>query len=187
MKGNGVDPGYIYAYPVQNGAVSPTPVLSRPADLLIDFSVSFITDSTLVITDPAYGAAYVSMSPDFKFAVLSKIVIPGEGATCWSVYAPRFNTVYVIDAGSPNITLVDPATGAKKGTAVLDAANGGVFDSQIDRTYLYSLRAKPVVTVLSNDGLNHGVLPKEIQSFDLSAYGPRQGFQGMAIYPSSGL
>lgn len=117
----------------------------------------------------------------------TKIAIPGEGATCWSVYSPRFNTVYVIDAGSTNITLVDPLSGAKKGTVVLDAANKGAFDSQIDREYLYLLRGTPAVSVLVNDGLNHGVLPTEVQSFDLSAYGPRQGFQGLAIYPSSGL
>jgi hypothetical protein len=38
--------------------------------------------------------------------------------------------------------------------------------------------------VLSEMGLTHGKLPTEIQSLDLSVLGSRQGFQGMAIYPS---
>lgn len=186
VKGNGVDPGYIYAYPVNyDGSVSTTPIVSRPSELLIDFSVSFIDDSNAVITDPVYGATLVDVSWDFKFTVQTKIVVAGEGAICWSVYSPRFNTVYLIDAGSTNITLVDPQSGAKKGTVVLDAANKGGFDSQIDREYLYVLRGTTTVSVLSNDGLNHGVLPKEVQTLDLSAFGPRQGWQGMAIYPSS--
>ena len=188
MKGNGVDPGYIYAYPVNyDGSISTNPVISRPSELLIDFSVSFIDDSHAVITDPAYGAALVDVSWDFNFSVQTKIIIPGEGAICWSVYAPRFDTVFVIDAGKPNITLVDPWSGAKKGTVTLDAANKGGFDSQIDREYLYVLRGAPAISVLYADGLNHGAIPIEVQTFDLTAVGPRMGFQGMAIYPSSGL
>lgn len=183
-----MDPGYIYAYPVNNdGSISTTPVVSRPSELLIDFSVSFIDDSHAVITDPAYGAALVDVSWDFKFSVQTKIVIPGEGAICWSVYAQRFDTVFVIDAGTPNITLVDPQSGAKKGVVTMDAANKGGFDSQIDREYLYVLRGTPAISVLYTDSLNQGVIPKVVQTFDLSAYGPRMDFQGMAIYPSSGL
>jgi hypothetical protein len=185
VKGNGVDPGYIYAYPVDEwGSISHTPVISRPSELLVDFSINFIDDTRAVITDPAYGAAFVDISCDFKFTVQNKIVIPGEGATCWSVYAQRYDTVLVIDAGSTNITLVNPANGNKKGTVVLDAADGGVFDSQIDRQYLYSLRKTPVVSVYDVDGLNYGRVPREVQTIDLSAFGPRNNFQGMAVYPS---
>ena len=149
--------------------------------------MSFIDDSHAVITDPAYGAAFVDVSSDFTVSVQTKIAIPLEGATCWSVYAPRFDTVFVIDAGQPNITLVDPATGAMTGAVQFDAANMGCFDSQIDREYLYVLRGTAAVSVLYTDSLNQGVMPKEIQTFDLSALGPRMQFQGMAIYPSSGL
>jgi hypothetical protein len=188
VKGNGVDPGYVYAYPVNHdGSISTHPVVSRPSELLLDFSVSFIDDTHAVISDPAYGAALVDVSWDFKFSVQTKIVIPGEGASCWSVYAPRFDTVFVIDAGHPNITLVNPASGAKKVQVVMDAANMGGFDSQIDREYLYVLRGTPAISVLHTDSPNQGVIPKEVQTFDLSAYGPRMGFQGMAIYPCSGL
>ena len=183
-----MDPGYIYAYPVErDGSISTYPIVSRPSELLIDFSVSFIDESHAVITDPAYGAALVDVSCDFEFSVQTKIVIPNESASCWSVYAPRFDTVFVIDAGHNNITLVNPATGAIKGTVFMDPANMGGYDSQIDREFLYVLRGSPAISVLNTDSLNEGVIPKEIQTFDLSALGPRMDFQGMAIYPSSGL
>lgn len=188
VKGNGMGPGYIYAYPILfGGFISPAPIVSRPSALLLDFSVSFIDDHHAVITDPTYGAALVDVSWDLQFTVQTKIVVQGEGGICWSVYAPRFDTVFVIDAGTPNITLVDPASGAKKGGVVMDAANMGGFDSQVDRQYLYVLRGTPTVSVLDIGRLNCGPTMKEVQNFDLSALGPRMDFQGMAIYPSSGL
>lgn len=186
VKGNGMDPGYIYAYTVSPcGTIDTIPIISRPSDLLLDFSISFIDDSHAVITDPSYGAALVDVSWDFQFTVQTKIVVPGESATCWSVYAPRFDTVFVIDAGSPNMTLVDPASGAKKGTLTMDAANMGGFDSKMDREYLYVLRGTPMVSVFDANGLSHGALPKDIQTFSLSAVGTRINLQGMAVYPSS--
>jgi hypothetical protein len=68
---------------------------------------------------------------------------------------------------------------------VLGAKNKGGVDAAADREFLYVLRVGPAVSVLDNTGLNHGVTPRIAQNFDLSAYGPRVGFQGMAIYHSS--
>lgn len=186
IKGNGKDPGFIYAYPVKHdGSISTTPIISRPAELLVDFSISFLgDDSRAIITDPAYGASIVHISEDFKFSVATKIPIAGEAAVCWSVYSQRFNTIYVFDVGVPNITLIDPWTGAIKGTIAQPASDAGSVDAAIDREYLYSLKSAPFINVIKNDGLNHGVIPKQIQSFDLSSLGSRQGFVGMAIYPS---
>src|ERR1700709_289927 len=82
VKGNGKDPGYIYAYPVRHdGSISTTPVISRPAGLLVDFSISFLgDDSRAVITDPAYGASIVHISPNFEFSVTTKVPIAGQQA-----------------------------------------------------------------------------------------------------------
>lgn len=91
-----------------------------------------------------------------------------------------------MDAGSANITLVDPSSGAIKGAAVQPnfSVAKGSLDAKTDRNYLYVLRGGPYVSVLDNTGLNHGEIPREIQSLDLSSLGSRQGFMGMAIYPS---
>jgi hypothetical protein len=92
-----------------------------------------------------------------------------------------------MDAGSANITLVDPQTGNIKGAVVQSdfATNKGNFDAALDRTFLYVLRGGDAVSVLDNTGLSHGEIPREIQSFGLSVLGSRQGFQGLSIYPSS--
>ncbi|KAG0648291.1 hypothetical protein D0Z07_5393 [Hyphodiscus hymeniophilus] len=186
IKGNGVDPGFIYAYPVEkDGSISTRPVLSRPAELNVNFAVSFIDDAHAIIVDPSFGSALVDVSSDLKFTVQYKLVVAGQKAICWSVYAPRFGVVFAIDAGTGIITIVDPQTGGNKGAISLDAPNGGAFDSKIDRSYLYVLRGTSAVSVLNTNSVNQGKTPQEVQTFDLSKYVPRIGLQGMAIYPSS--
>lgn len=185
VKGNGVTPGYIYAYPVSKGSISWTPIISRPSELAIDFSISFLgSDNKAVITDPSYGASLVDVDDNFVFTVSKKIPIAGEAAVCWSQYSARFNTIFISDGGNTNITLIDPETGAIKGLAVQSAAGAGSLDSKLDQTYLYVLKGAPLIGVSDLLGLNSGKLPVEIQSFDLSSLGSRQGFQGLAIYPS---
>jgi hypothetical protein len=183
-----VTPGYIYAYPVSHGSISWTPTISRPSELAIDFSISFLgSDQKAVITDPSYGASLVDIDDNFVFTVSKKIPVAGEAAICWSQYSARFNTIFLIDGGVTNVTLIDPETGAIKGLAVQSAAGGGSLDSKLDQTYLYVLKGAPLIGVSDVSGLNEGKLPIEIQSFDLSSLGSRQGFQGLSIYPSCEL
>jgi hypothetical protein len=185
IKGAPPTPGSIYVYPVVYGQVSTTPVISSPATLLVDFSFNFLgSDSKAVVTDPAYGASFVDISSTYTVTVSKKIVVAGQAAICWATFSERFNSVALIDGGGPTVTLVDPSSGDITGVVNLDAAGSGALDSKLDRTYMYILRGAPMVSVLSEMGLTHGKLPTEIQSLDLSALGSRQGFQGMAIYPS---
>jgi len=161
-------------------------VISKPATLLVDFSLNFLgKDDSAVITDPAYGASIVDISKSFAVTVATKVVVTNEKAICWAVYSDRFNTIALLDGGSPTVTLVDPASGAITGNFTMDTKYMGAFDSALDRTFLYILRGGPAVTVVGNMGLTHGKVPTELQSLDLSSLGSRQGFVGMAIYPSS--
>jgi len=186
IKGAPPTPGSIYVYPVVDGWVSTTPVISNPATLLVDFSLNFLgTDDKAVVTDPAYGASLVDISSSYDVTVSKKIVIPTEVAICWSAFSPRFNSVVLLDGGSPSVTIVNPDSGAITATVALDAKNAGAFDSKFDRTFLYILRGGSAVSVLDNTGLTHGNVPTEVQSLDLSSLGSRQGYQGLSIYPSS--
>jgi len=186
IKGAPPTPGSIYVYPVIQGAVSTTPVVSKPATLLVDFSLNFLgSDDSAVVVDPTYGASLIDISPSYAVTVSKQIVVAGEAAICWSAFSDRFNSIALLDAGKPTVTLVSPASGDITGVVALDAANKGAFDSKNDRTFLYILRGGPAVTVLGDMGLSHGKLPTVLQTLDLSALGSRQGFQGMAIYPSS--
>lgn len=185
IKGTPPTPGSIYVYPVVDGYVSTTPVISKPDTLIVDFSLNFLgTDDKAVVTDPAYGASIVDISKSYAVTVSKKIVVADEKALCWATYSDRFNSIALLDGGSPNITLAD-VSGAITGTFALDTKYMGVFDSALDRTFLYALRGGPAVTVLGDMGLSHGKVPAVLQSLDLSSLGSRQGFAGMAIYPSS--
>ncbi|KUJ20110.1 uncharacterized protein LY89DRAFT_682894 [Mollisia scopiformis] len=188
IKGMPPTPGFIVAWPVlSSGVISSTPMISSPSELVVDFSIDFLgSDSSAVITDASYGASIVSISPTFSVSVAVKTVIPNQGASCWSAYSSRFNTIFVMDGGNPNITLLDPATGAIKGVEVQDAAGKGSFDAKVDRNFLYVLRGGASVSVLDLTGLvGKGTSGMQVQSLDLSALGSRALWTGMAIYPSS--
>ncbi len=137
-----------------------------------------------MLTDPAFGASILSISADFDITEKAHIPIPFQGADCWGAYAPRFNSAYVIDAGNPNITVVDPASGAVKGTIAYDASAKGGFDTAVDRSYMYVLAGGDYVVVLDLEGSHEGVVARQVQQFDLAGLGPRRQWQGMAVYPS---
>lgn len=147
--------------------------------------MSFLgSDSQAVVADPAYGASLVAISPSYEVTVDKAVVVANQGAICWSTYSSRFNTVFLMDAGKPNITLVDPGTGAIKGVTQLNVDGKGSLDAAVDRSFLYVLRGSSTVTVLGLKGLNNGKVASDIQNLDLSALGSRQGWTGMGIYPS---
>lgn len=183
IKGS-TEPGYIYAWPAQNGKVSMTPVVSQISDLMLDFSANFPgSDSRLLVTDPSFSAAFLDVSPSYQVTETAHIEVPGIGAACWSAYAPRFNSAYVINAGFTNITIHDPATGNIKGVINFDASAKGGLDTAIDRIYMYVAGGDASIILIDLSGSNSGKLPHQIQDLDLSALGNRRGWQGMAVYP----
>ncbi len=174
-------PGYLIVFPVnRNGDVGTNPVVSQIKDLILDFSINFLgSSSRAMITDPSFGAAFVSIGSDLKVTETNHIVIPLQGAACWGVYSPRYDTAYVIDAGHPNITLLDPGSGTTKGVVTYDAAAKGGLDTVINRQWLYTLTGDDSVVVVQLEG-NGG---KEVQKFSLAKYGPARGWQGLAAWP----
>ena len=178
-------PGFIYAWPVNLGKVSTEAVINSLPDVILDFSMNFLgSDGRLIITDPSFGASIVNVSPKLTISEDKHVAIPNQGAACWSAYASRFNSAYVIDAGHPNITIVNPASGAIKGVINYNATAKGGFDTAIDRTFMYTLASTPSIVVINLMGSDSGKTPTQLQLLDLSSLGSRQGWQGMAVYPS---
>ncbi|KAM3555648.1 hypothetical protein ARSEF4850_005889 [Beauveria asiatica] len=187
VKGNGesglTGRGHIYAYKVLNGQINSQPVISRPPGLMLDFSLSFFSDSAAVVTDPAYGASYISIARDLSVTVSNQITIPDQGATCWSVFAPEFDTVYLSDGASPNITALDPVSGKTKFVIPGDSQSTGSFDSAVDRSSLYVLQGSAAVSVFDLRGSKSGDrTPRLFQYLDLTSLGVRSGWIGMGIY-----
>ncbi|RCI13347.1 hypothetical protein L249_0797 [Ophiocordyceps polyrhachis-furcata BCC 54312] len=156
IKGDGKGLGYLYAYRVVNGKVDPTPVISRPPGLMVDFSLTFFSDDAAVMTDAAYGASYLALGKDLSATVSKKIEIPGQNATCWSVYSPAFNAVYVTDVKSPNITTLDPTSGEIKFVSPGDKKAMGSVDAIADRSWLYVLQAIPAIARFDLRGSDNG-------------------------------
>lgn len=186
VKGNGMDAGFIYAYRVSwGGTIATKPIVSRPSELAVDFSISFLgSDSRAIVTDPSYGASIVEVNSQYEFSVQKKIPVAGEKAICWSVFSRGYDTVFIFDGGVTGITMIDPWSGAIKGTIPGAKETMANLDAQTWKQYMYVLNGAAYVSVVDNSALERGETPSEVQNFDLSGLGSRQGFQGMAVYPS---
>ena len=182
IKGDGTGSGYVYAFPVVDGCVSDHAVVSRPEELKLDFSITFMTDESAVISDPSYGASFVHIDDDLKVSVSHLINITGEGATCWSRYSREFDSVFIFDAASPNITTLDPATGNTKYVIPGKAAGMGALDSVIVGDWMYTLEGAAAISVVDLKG---GKVPSVSQYFSLADVGSRPNFSGLAAYTPS--
>lgn len=182
IKGDGTGKGHIFAYPVKDGAVDPKPVISRPKELLLDFSLTFLSDSAAVITDPAYGASRLSISSNFSVSVNNRVEIPGQMASCWSVYSPEFKAVYILDGATPDVTTLEPETGNIKYVIPGDKRGKGAFDAIADRSSLYVLQSSPAIAVFDLEGSGGKAKPSVSQYLDLSSLGERAPWIGMAVY-----
>ena len=191
MKGDATasppkEPGYFYAWPVQNGTVATNAVVNSIEAIKVQFSMDFLGgDGRALVTDSSYGASIVEVDyPSLTISEKHHIVVPYQGATCWAVYAERFNAAYIIDGAHPNITVVDPNSGAQKAVITYDMSAIGGYDTAIDRTYMYVLTGDASVVVIDLEGSNHGNVSSQVQKFSLAAEGDPSHWQGMAIYPS---
>lgn len=120
---------------------------------------------------------------DGKPKQTAKITVDGQLAICWSAYDPATGQGYLLDAGRTNVTVVDIASGKELPSIIADLPNnngtqGGLFDTAIIDSYAYSLADPNGVVVLD---LKAGT---QAQYFDLSSYGSRVRWEGMAVWPS---
>ena len=149
----------------------------------MDFSLTFLgSDSSLLVTDAIGSVSIVTVSSSLNITEKTQIALPAdEGVACWSVYGASLSEAFIISGSNPNITIVDPSSGAVEGFITLAASDMFGFDSAIDRTHMYTLAntANIAVTDLAAKP------PKEIQNFDLSSVGNRKDRQGMAVYSSA--
>ncbi|CAM1506598.1 Fc.00g062390.m01.CDS01 [Cosmosporella sp. VM-42] len=184
VKGaDGKTPGYIFVYPVQHGEVSETPIVSRPPEIPLGFGTVFTSETTAIITDPSYGAAYVNIARDYTVTVSHKITIPNQKAACWVRASRNFDAAYILDGGNSSVVTLDPFSGKTK--YVIPGAVGtmGNFDGVVDRSWLYALQATPAITVFNLKGSQHGrKIPSVAQTLDLSALGNRAAWTGLAIW-----
>jgi hypothetical protein len=184
--------GAFHIFPVTaSGNISTTPIVSTLAEIdFFLFGFSFLSDSKGYATDAGYGGALISISPTFQVTVDSTVVIPDQVFTCWTSYAPRFNSIFLADACIPNVTVVDPVTNIHKGYLHQDVGSIGSLAVKLDRNFLYVLKAISTISVTDLTGIdsprnNFSLGPESlIQTVDFSGITQRPFVSGLTIYPA---
>ncbi|KAF4953560.1 hypothetical protein FGADI_5896 [Fusarium gaditjirri] len=177
IKGNGMENGFVYAYKVENGRVSEEAVKSQPNNLPVAFGMSFVSDTSAVVSTPAYGAAFVSITNDLTVITKTKITVPEQMITCWTATSAGSSSVYLLDGAVPDVTALNTETMAIGRTLPGYAAGKGNFDAIISGSKLYALQATAAIAVFDLKHNSYG--PKVI---DLSGLGNRASWTGMAVY-----
>ncbi|PQE33495.1 3-carboxymuconate cyclase protein [Rutstroemia sp. NJR-2017a WRK4] len=186
LKGTPTTTGTFISYPVtstpHNHSISTTAIISQPPQIHISFGMSFISASSLLVTDPSHGASLMSISSStHQLTETHSIPVAGQGAICWSVFNPSLNEVYLMDVSHPNITAVDAQTGAIKRVLEQDASTLGSLDAELaggrnGNAFLYVLKASGMVTVAET---KRGVVK---QTLDLNGLGSGKTLMGLAIW-----
>ena len=188
VKGNPdskpVKPGSFAAWPVVKGSVcEDNAVVTQDSNIILDFGFSFVDETTVFLSDPSFGAAFLRTEANLSLVEEAHLVIPGQGAICWTQYWQPGGTLYAIDAGINQIHTISASTRTLESpiivTGLESSANvSGVFDSAINNGLMYSL--------LDANGISVVDLAKkvQVQYFDLEGFGSRQYYTGMATWPS---
>lgn len=169
--------GYFATFPVNRGIVADKPILSQIPDILMQFSITWLDEHRLLLSDPAYGVSILNVAKDLQITELAHTKIPDETAICWTNYDPALNMAYAIDVGRPYLTKINPSSGAMEGRINIDKNLVGMFDSSILNNKMYSLSGVNGVVVTDL------VAEKQAQFLNLTGFGERAHYQGMAVWP----
>jgi len=189
--------GTFYIWPVSsNGAVTHTPVINILPETFsfFVFSVSFLSDSKVYVTDGAQGGALLAVSDSYELSTITKNVVKDQVTICWSQYAPRFNSIFLADIGVSNLTIISSLTGLATGVIEQDQAAIGSFGLAIDGTNLYTLKGDTTITITDLTGFNNPrnagkdwAFSNQFQSFDFKDIIPESErpvvAAGITIYP----
>ena len=82
----------------------------------------------------------------------------------------------MMDGGVSNITVVDAKMGAIKSVIGQDDMGMGSLDARLGGGFLYVLKKAPEISVVETES------GKTMQNLNLTSFGSRQGFVGMATW-----
>ncbi|KAK4230521.1 hypothetical protein QBC38DRAFT_29771 [Podospora fimiseda] len=170
-------PGSVFSIPITNSSFGPLQE-SQPESLLLEFSMTFLNDSSAVITDPSFGAALVDTSSPENITLAKRTEIPDQKATCWSVYSDEKQEIYVADNANKDITVLDAGSGEIKRVIKGPEGAEGSLDLVLFGERLYVLQAASGISVLDVEGGEEEV----VQSLDLGEVGDRRGWMGMGVF-----
>lgn len=171
-------PGTNFVYPVTNGKVSTTAVVTQVQNMTGNFGFTFTAPDKVLMSDVVYGGSSLSIGQDFKTVETSRVT--GDNATsCWAAHSSELDKGYIVNAGNASFGVVDSKTGSFDGPLEFDPAFMGIFDTVVDGTtayFLSGIAALGVVDLTCTCGTT-------LQKLDLSSDFPsRKDWQGLAMY-----
>ncbi|TVY57955.1 hypothetical protein LCER1_G002355 [Lachnellula cervina] len=188
VKGNPMvnNTGFISAFPVDNGSVSPQEMRSSPNGTAVLFGVTLLPGSNdkIFMTDASFGAATVSLSAGLIGSTAASTKIDGQMATCWATFSGATGTAFVTDVLVNHLVEIDPASGAIVKATAGATGNLGMIDLEGKGNFIYALApgnttagTPAMVTVWDVSG-GKGTA-KVVQNF--APQGVTDTVQGMAI------
>jgi hypothetical protein len=172
-------PATFFAWPIINGKVSTIPVISQPSDLSLAFGATFIDNTHIWLADVAFGAAELTVQPDFHLQEIEHVLVAGEQALCWVTHVPSLGNIYLTDGAKSEVTVLNTVT-ARLTIFDFNTTDNGGFDNVEYQKKLYVLTG--IGTVNSFDLT--APTPSVLHSVDVSA-GDKSGMEGLALWPAS--
>jgi hypothetical protein len=188
VKGNPgskpVQSGSFSAWPVVDGLVcEEDAIVTQDPNIILNFGFSFVDESTIFLSDPSFGTAFLGTGGNLSLAEETHLIIPDQVAVCWTQYWQPSETLYAIDAGINQIHTINASTRTLETPIIVTgmgtSANvSGVFDSAVNNGLMYSLLDTNGISVVDL------VKKEQVQYLDLEGFGQRQYYTGMATWPS---
>lgn len=159
-------------------------IRSTPKGTAVLFGSQIIPGTSKVFaSDASFGAAILDIDlTTGRATTLSTQKIQGQGATCWSAFAPATGTVFVTDVSVPRIVEMSAANASIISMMNLaDTGASGFIDLKASGEFLYALApgngtVEPMILVMDLSG--GPATAKPIQMFSL---------QGMANASAQGI
>ncbi|KAI4102193.1 MAG: hypothetical protein LQ339_004717 [Xanthoria mediterranea] len=130
--------GFLSILPVGKGRIGTQDTRTSPAGTAVLFgSVPIPGTKDIFATDASFGAATISTQG--TPAIIHKVKIEGQKATCWAAISAATKTAFVADTLQDNIVEVDPRTGAILQNTKLMQGNPGYVDLLVGGKFVYAL------------------------------------------------
>lgn len=182
--------GSLLVWPVENGKPRQSdPIITQIEGIPMDYAFTWTSNNQFMLVDPSYGASMMVVGPAPNFTVTERFHnhIGRNNFSCWSAWEPKLQSLYVIDAQHNEIFILDDSSGQWVDSIWfnqpgVDHYPGGQNDYGLIDVNIFNekMYAAPVTNGIMIFDLKR---KKQVDYYDLTGFGTRQFYQGMASWP----
>ena len=187
--------GHVLVYPIANGVISNTPVVSNPEGTRTLFNMVPVPGkpTQYFATDPAYGSTILNIDDQtLEATTISRTNVTGQTVLCWSWLYPGTNRVFSTDALTNRLVEQDVNSGDI--TSIVNGTNGNIGMIDLwgygDLLYALSVDVGPGTTNVVTWDVSQPGQAKVLQNFYPEGFSTEQyrgGFaaaKGLVVYPT---